>query len=270
MATALVTGASAGIGLEFARQLASEKHDLVLVARNKSRLAEVAKELRANFGVQVEIIAADLANHDDLARVANRLSLVEPETPADPPAFGLARGETQKPVSILVNNAGFGTGQAFVGGDIAKELAVIDVLITAVLVLSKAAAQQMVKRGKGAIINVGSIAALTAGGTYAAAKAWVRTFTEGLAAELKGTGVTATVIAPGLTRSEFHQRAGIKADLFPDWTWLDASHVVREGLAAAKRGAVHSTPSLRYKAAAAALRVAPRAVVGAIGKPPGL
>lgn len=270
MATALITGATAGIGLEFARQLAAEQHDLVLVARTAAKLAEVAAEFRTEYGVQVETIAADLAKPDDLARVTARLKITEPTTPKDPQAFDRNPSEVQKPVSILVNNAGFGTGQPFIGGDIAKEIAVIDVLITAVMVLSKAAAEQMVPRGKGAIINIGSIAALTAGGTYAAAKAWVRTFTEGLAAELKGTGVTATVIAPGLTRSEFHQRAGIKADVFPAWSWLDAKQVVSEGLAAARRGAVHSTPSRRYKAAAAALRVAPRSIVGAIGKPPGL
>jgi len=270
MATALITGASAGIGLEFAKQLAADGHDLVLVARDSAKLSSVAADLRERYPIQVEILRADLADPDDLARVVERLQVIEPVVISEPDGFGFLPGEIHYPVSILVNNAGFGTGQRLVGGDIKKEKAVIDVLITAVLVLSKAAAEQMVQRGKGAIINVGSIAALTAGGTYAAAKAWVRTFTEGLAAELKGTGVTATVIAPGLTRSEFHQRAGIKADAFPDWAWLDAEQVVREGLAAAKRGAVHSTPSVRYKAAAAALRMTPRGIVGAIGKPPGL
>jgi len=265
MGTALITGASSGIGLEFAWQLATARNDLVLVARDAARLNKVADAIRAAAGVKVEVLPADLNNPDDLARVADRLRIALPIAPVDPVAVGLAPGQTQDPVGILVNNAGFGTAQPLLGGDTEAEIRAINVMITAVMVLSQAAAEQMVARGRGAIVNVGSIAALTAMGTYSAAKAWVRTFTEGLAVELAGTGVTATVIAPGLTRTEFHQRGGIDTESLPDIAWLDAHQVVSEGLADVRRGAVHSIPSHRYKAAAAVLRAAPRGTVRAIG-----
>ena len=265
MSTALITGASSGIGLEFAWQLATARHDLVLVARNAERLEAVAGAIRAVAGVKVEVLVADLSAPEDVARVAHRLAIAEPTVPTDPLGIGIHPGQTQDPVGLLVNNAGFGTGQALVGGDLAAEVRAIDVMVTAVMVLSKAAAEQMVSRGRGAIVNIGSIAALTAGGTYAAAKAWVRTFTEGLAAELRGTGVTATVVAPGLTRTEFHERGEIDTTMLPGVAWLEPSRVVDETLAAVRRGAVHTTPSRRYKAAAAILRAAPRGMVRAMG-----
>ena len=175
MGTALITGASAGLGLEFAWQLATAKHDVVLVARDADRLEHLASQLRAAAGVRVEVLAADLSVRADVERVADRLRA------------------TEHPVGLLVNNAGVGLNQRFVGGDLETEERAIAVMVHAVLVLSHAAAGAMVERGRGAILNVASIAALLASGTYSAHKAWVRTFTEGLAVELKGTGVTATV-----------------------------------------------------------------------------
>jgi len=226
MATALITGASAGLGLEFAWQLATARHDLVLVARDEARLEEVAGQVRAAAGVRVQV----------------------------------------RPVGLLVNNAGFATQQHFVDGDLDVELRALDVMVRAVLVLSHAAAGQMTERGRGAILNVASVAALTAGGTYAAAKAWVRSFTEGLAVELHGTGVTATVLCPGFTHTEFHDRAGIDKSVLPDLAWLDADRVVATALADVRRGVVISTPSVRYRVASAALRAMPRSAVRAIGK----
>ncbi len=139
-------------------------------------------------------------------------------------------------------------------------------MVKAVVELTHAAVGQMLERDRGAILNVGSVAALTAGGTYAAAKAYVRTFTESLAAELKGTGVTATLLSPGFTHTEFHARAGIaESSIVPEWGWLQAEDVVRTALADARRGVVLSTPSVRYKVASAALRVMPRWAVRAVG-----
>jgi uncharacterized protein len=169
-------------------------------------------------------------------------------------------------VGLLVNNAGFATGASFAKGRITTERRGIDVMVTAVVELTHAAVGQMLERDRGAICNVGSIAALTAGGTYAAAKAYVRTFTESLAVELKGTGVTATLLSPGFTHTEFHARAGIPESAIPDWGWLDAEDVVRVALADVRRGVVLSTPSVRYKLAAALLRAAPRWAVRAVGK----
>ncbi|PUB23884.1 hypothetical protein C8K30_11023 [Promicromonospora sp. AC04] len=257
MSTALITGGSAGLGREFARQLAADQHDLVLVARDEDRLNEVAEELRSATGVAVEVLPADLSVPDDVARVARRLAIV-----------GGRPGEGDlRPVGLLVNNAGFATSASFTKGRVTTERRGIDVMVKAVVELTHAAVGQMLERDRGAILNVGSVAALTAGGTYAAAKAYVRTFTESLAAELKGTGVTATVVAPGLTHTEFHARAGIPdSSIVPEWGWLDAEDVVRVALADARRGVVLSTPSVRYKVATALLRVAPRWAVRAVGR----
>jgi uncharacterized protein len=144
---------------------------------------------------------------------------------------------------------------------------VLDLMVHCVLVLSHAAAGQMTARGRGAILNVASVAALITLGTYSAHKAWVRTFTEGLAVELQGTGVTATVVCPGFIHTDFHDRAGIDMTWLPEIAWLNAEDVVATALADARRGAVISTPSLRYRLGSAAARVMPRWVARAIGAP---
>ncbi|MGV8977088.1 MAG: SDR family NAD(P)-dependent oxidoreductase [Cellulomonas sp.] len=247
MGTALITGASSGLGLEFAWQLATAKHDVVLVARGVDRLEHLASQLRAAAGVRVEVLPADLRVRADVERVAERLR------------------STEHPVGLLVNNAGLAVNQRFVGGDLDVEEKAFEVMVHAVLVLSHAAAGAMVLRGRGAILNVSSIAALLASGTYSAHKAWVRTFTEGLAVELKGTGVTATAVTPGFVHTEFHERAGIKMTALPDIAWLDADAVVSIALADVRRGAVLSTPSLRYQGLAAAMRLLPRFAIRALG-----
>lgn len=252
MATALITGASSGLGREFAGQLAARGHDVVLVARDRGRLEALARELRAAHGVHVEVLPADLADRADLGRVADRV--------ADP----------TRPVGLLVNNAGYGLHTPFVADDLAVEERFLDVLVRAVLVLSHAAARAMVARGRGAILNVSSIAALTAMGTYAAHKAWVLTFTEGLAAELHGTGVTATALVPGLVHTDFHRRAGWHTMRYPDLAWLDAPDVVRRALADAGRGAVLSVPSRRYAFVGGVARVAPHWAIRALSRMPGL
>lgn len=247
MTTALITGASAGLGREFARQLAASGHDLILVARNASCLEDVAGQLRAEFGVRVEVLPADLADHDAVGRVAARI--------------------TSSSVALVVNNAGFGLGQDFVGGSLERELAGLDVMVRAVLVLSHAAAACMKARGRGAIINVSSMTALTAQGTYSAHKAWVRTFTEGLAAELAGTGVTATAVTPGLIRTEFHERSHVDSSQWPDVVFAQPAQVVGAALAAARRGRVLVTPTPLYKAAAGVVKLMPRALVRKVAGP---
>jgi len=268
MGTALITGASSGLGLEFAWQLATAKHDLVLVARDEARLTDLAQQLHQVAGVDVEVLVADLSVLDEVERVADRLRLGRlPEGDApDAAAQAAPAPGVLAPVGLLVNNAGHGLGQSFVGGDLAHELSALDVMVRAVMVLSHAAAGQMVSRGRGAIVNVSSVAALLASGTYSAHKAWVRTFTESLAVELRGTGVTTTVVAPGLTRTEFHERAALDEDGLPDIAWLSAEQVVRQTLDAARRGQVIVTPSWRYQLAAATVRALPRAVVRGVGR----
>lgn len=243
MATVLITGASAGLGLEFAWQLASARHNLVLVARDEERLNSIAQKINAVAGVNVEVLPADLSKRDQVERVAERLRSVE------------------NPIGLLVNNAGYAVQTRFLNSEISAQEDSLAVMVNSVMVLSQAAAQQMISRGRGAILNVSSVAALTASGTYSAHKMWVRTFTEGLAVELKGTGVTATALCPGFVRTEFHERAGIDYSGFPDVAWLNTDQVVAEALADVRRGAVISTPSLRYRAVTGLLRSLPRAAV---------
>lgn len=246
MAIAMITGASAGLGLEFAWQLATARHDVILVARDAARLERLALQLRAAAGIQVEVLPADLSVPKEVARVAERLQ------------------DRSRPVGLLVNNAGFGLGGKFIGSDLDEQLRALDVMVRAVMVLSHAALEPMVERERGAILNVSSIAALTAGGTYSAHKAWVRTFTEGLAVELSGTGVTATALCPGLVHTEFHERAGLEYSELPELAWLNADQVVAAALADVRRGVVISTPSLRYAVASGLARVLPRKVIRAV------
>lgn len=247
--TALITGASSGLGTEFAWQLAAAGHDLVIVARREERLAQLKNELEQVAGISVEVIVADLATADGRAQVVERLR------------------DESAPIGLLVNNAGFGLGQRFIGGSLERENEAIEVMIRAVMELSHAAATAMIPRGRGAILNVSSMVAQTAMGTYAAAKAWVKTFTEALAGELEGTGVTATAVSPGLVRTEFHSASGMKESAWPEFGWLDAEDVVADALAAVRRGAVHTTPSLRYKSLQGIMKLAPRALVRKIGGP---
>ncbi|MDQ2625247.1 MAG: SDR family NAD(P)-dependent oxidoreductase [Actinomycetota bacterium] len=247
MATALITGASAGLGLEFAWQLATARHDVVLVARNAERLERLSAQLSAAAGVRAEVLPADLTVRADVERVAERLRA------------------TERPVGLLVNNAGLGSSSRFLDADVTAEEAALDVMVRSVLVLSHAAANAMVARERGAILNVSSIAALMASGPYSAHKAWVRTFTEGLAVELRGTGVTATVLQPGFVHTEFHERGGIDMSALPEVAWLNADDVVAAALADVRRGVVISTPSLRYQVAAGLVRSLPRAAVRALG-----
>jgi uncharacterized protein len=246
MATALITGASAGLGLEFAWQLATARHDVVLVARDTERLERLAGQLEAAAGVRAEVLPADLSKREDTERVARRLR------------------DTERRIGLLVNNAGFGLNTPFVGGDLAVHERALDVMVRAVMVLSHAAAEAMVERGRGAILNVSSLAALVVQGTYSADKAWVRVFTEALAVELKGTGVTATALCPGLVRTEFHERSGLDRTAFPEIAWLNADAVVSAALADVRRGAVLSTPSLRYGLVAEVARLLPRSAIRAL------
>ena len=245
MPTALITGATAGIGAAFARRLASDGRDLVLVARDRERL-EAAATVAREAGVSAEVLVADLTRSADLDRVAARL--------ADPDAA---------PVDLLVNNAGMTVGSGLLEctpADLARQL---DLNVGAVLQLTRAALPGMVGRGRGGVINVSSVAGFLAGRgtTYGADKAWVISFTEGVAGALEGTGVRAMALCPGFVRTEFHERAGIDMGARTGPMWLDADRVVGDALADLARGRVLSVPSVQYKAIVAAVDVLPRMVV---------
>jgi len=241
--TALVTGPTAGIGRSFADQLARRGHDLVLVARDTGRLEEVAAELRASYGVAVEVLPADLADRAGMALVEARL--------ADP----------ERPVELLVNNAGFGLKGRFLDNDVDAETAMLDVLVTAVLRLTHAALGPMAARGSGGVINVSSVAAFLPRGTYAAAKAWVNSFSEWAANEYGGRGVTVMALCPGFTRTEFHERMDVDRGSAPDFLWLDADDLVAQALADFDRGRTYSIPSLQYKVITTAARLVPNALL---------
>lgn len=239
MSTALVTGPTSGIGEGFARRLASDGYDLVLVARDQARLERLASEVRGH-GVEAEVLVADLGDREALAAVEARVR------------------DAAAPVEVLVNNAGFGVNQRFVGGDVAREQAMIDVMVTAVMRLTHAAAPGMAERGRGAVVNVSSVAGFLPFSSYSAVKAWVTTFTEGLAGELQGTGVQALAVCPGFVRTEFHQRAGIAVDRSSDTWWYEVDDVVAQAMADLRRGKVVSVPGLPYRAIVAGTQLLPR------------
>lgn len=240
MGIALVTGATSGIGEEFCWQLAAAHHDLVLVARREDKLHKLAEDLRQIAGVNAEVIVADLGVAGDVERVAQRLL------------------DEQSPVGLLVNNAGFALGRSFIDNAIEAEENALDVMVRAPMVLSYAALNAMRARGRGAIINVSSVASETGAGTYSAHKAWIRAFSEGLSEELRGTGVTVTAVCPGPVHTNFFDAAGVDMSAAPQWLWATSEQVVTEALAAMRRGQVLVTPTPIYKVAMAAMRVAPR------------
>jgi short-subunit dehydrogenase len=237
--TALVTGATAGIGHEFASQLAARGHDLVLVARDVARLEETAGRLRSATGISVEVLPADLQDPAQLRRVEDRLA------------------DAARPVSLLVNNAGFGLKGGFLGHAPEAEQAMLDVLVGAVLRLSHAALGAMVARGEGGVINVSSVAAYLPRGTYSAAKAWVNSFSIWAAREYAHRGVRVTAVCPGLVRTEFHQRMGVRRGGAPGFFWLEPERVVREALADFERRRAISIPTRRYRVVVRVARLVP-------------
>lgn len=235
---ALITGPTSGIGAGFARRYARDGYDLVLVARDVERLQELAAELEAQAG-SIEILPADLADEAGRDKVAQRLSAG---------------------VQVLVNNAGFGTSDDFWKADPAALQKQLDVNVTAVMHLTRAALPAMVDAGVGTVINIASVAGLLPGrgSTYSASKAWVISFSEGLANGLAGTGVGVHAVCPGYVHTEFHSRAGIDMAAVPEFMWLKVDDVVRESLAEVARGKVVIIPGAQYKVLVTAGRAIPR------------
>ncbi|MFF2844960.1 SDR family NAD(P)-dependent oxidoreductase [Streptomyces sp. NPDC058001] len=243
MTTALITGSTAGIGAAFARRLAADGHDLVLVARDTERLRDQATELHDRHRVEAEVLTADLSTDAGIEAVATRLT--------DP----------RRPVDLLVNNAGFGNKGRYLEVPLEDELTMLKVHCEAVLRLTSAATGAMRERRRGSVINLASVAAFVPRGTYGASKAWVVQFTQGVAKDLAGTGVRLMVLCPGFVRTEFHQRAGMGTDNIPKWMWLDADKVVTAALSDLTRGKTVSIPDPRYKALMGVAKVTPRSLL---------
>ena len=252
--TALITGASSGIGAAFAEVFAANGFDLVLTARRTDRLDAAATRLSQAFGITATVITADLGDADAPRRICDELA-----------SRGIA-------VDVLVNNAGYGIPGAFTASEWPRHAAMLQVMVVALAELTHRLLPGMVSRGYGRIINVASLAALVpapAGHTlYAATKALVVKFSESLAHEVRPQGVHVTALCPGFTFSEFHDVTGTRETVrhLPGWFWMDAATVAREGYAAVMAGSpVHVTG--RFNRAMATLaRLVPQGLLVAIGR----
>lgn len=245
--TALITGATSGLGAEFAQQLGRSQHDLVLVARNTARLEAKAVRLRTDFGVQVEVLPADLITDDGVASVSARL--------ADP----------ARPVSMLVNNAGFSLVNAFEKNTAADEAAHLRILAQTPMELMHAVLPGMLARGNGRIVNISSVSAFIPRGSYGAAKAWLTSFSRFANLRYGPKGVRVTAVCPGFVHTEFHQRMGANMGRVKSWMWLHADQVVREGLADNAAGKAVSIPSRRYATLMGLAKLVPDRLAAAAG-----
>jgi short-subunit dehydrogenase len=233
MSIALVTGASSGLGVTFARKLAQAGHNLTLVARRLDRLESVAATLSKDFGVRTETLAADLATDAGIDTVVRYI-------------------ESASGLEVLVNNAGFGTKGMFHQADVAGQDQMNRVHVMATMHLTHAALRRMVAQRSGAVINVSSVAAFTIGAgsvCYGATKSWINSFTKGLDAELRAVNspVKVQALCPGFTITEFHDTLGMDRALVPRFLWLSADFVVDTSLQALKGDRVIVIPSWKYK-----------------------
>ncbi|MFY9263206.1 MAG: SDR family NAD(P)-dependent oxidoreductase [Actinomycetaceae bacterium] len=245
---ALITGGTAGLGATFADALAKRGLDLVLVARDSERLATKQAELSGQYGVDVEVITADLATAEGVARVKERLL------------------DETTPVTVFINNAGAGMYTRMAVADVTKLRAGVELMAMVPMELGGAAAWAMKNRGSGLIISTSSVAALLPNGAYSAVKAFVNVWSQSLANEIGDDGVHVMSFLPGWVRTEFHQRSGVSTKSIPKSLWLDAPRVIDEALRDAERGKTISIPSKRFKFLALLMRHAPRSWVAAVGK----
>jgi hypothetical protein len=242
---ALVTGATAGIGESFTRLLAALDFDLVLVARDEARLHERAAGLKEKFGAESVVIVADLATEAGCAKVEDYIRANE--------------------IEVLINNAGFGINKAFTISDLAKEEEVLKVLVRTPMRLMHVALPAMKERNSGVVINVSSVASFIAGGAYSASKAYLTVLSESLSTELSATNIKVSALCPGFTRTEFHQRGGMKMAGLPNFMWLNSDVLVAKAWKDAVAGKPVSIPGWQYKTLVGIISLLPRSIVRRLG-----
>ena len=246
--TALITGASSGIGAAYARQLAAKGYNLILVARREDRLIGLATELQERHPITAEVLAADLTRSTDVKRVLKRITELDD-------------------LDLLINNAGFGAPGSFAELNLAPQLDMIRLHVIASVCLTRAALPGMIERQRGAIINVSSIAGLKpipGSATYSSTKAYLNVFSEALQAELHGTGVKIQALCPGFTRTEFHdtpEHRGFGRSEIPEAMWMSADEVVAQSLSGLGRNRVVFIPGIRYRLAAVVARSVPTSLL---------
>ena len=245
--TALITGASSGIGVEFANRLAARGANLVLVARRKERLQAVADAVKLSFKVDVQIVVADLSEIDAAASLFKTLKRKKIE------------------VDVLVNNAGFGINKPFTMSDLAKEEEVLKVLVRTPMRLMHVALPKMKERNSGVVINVSSVASFIAGGAYSASKSYLTVLSESLHTELSATNIKISALSPGFTRTEFHQRGRMKMAGLPQFMWLNSDVLVAKAWKDALGGKPVSIPGWQYKLLVGIISLMPRPLVRRVG-----
>ena len=251
MPTAFITGATAGIGAAFARRLASDGFDLVLLARDTERLERTAARLSGEYAVRAETLTADLSTEEGLTAAEERV---------------------RKDVDLLVNNAGFANKGVFLNVPVSDELTMLKVHCEAVLRLTHAVLPVMLERGRGGVINVSSVSAFATRGTYGASKAWAVNFSQGVAADIERRSqgrVRVMALCPGFVRTEFHDRAQMDMSDVPGFMWLDKDDVVDAALRDLRRGVPVSVPSPQYKAIVTAGRLLPRRLLARVSSTTG-
>ena len=242
---ALITGGTAGIGESFSRLLAQEGFNIVLVARDETRLQERAESLIKTFSIQCQTIVADLATVEGCAKVEQYIQ--------------------DNVIEVLINNAGFGINKAFSVSHIDREEELLKVLVRTPMRLMHVSLPSMKERGSGIVINVSSVASFIAGGTYSAAKSYLTVLSESLHTEHAGTGVTVSALCPGFTRTEFHERARMRMSSLPEFMWINSDQLVAKAWSDAKAGKAVSIPGWQYKALVGITRSVPRSLVRRLG-----
>ena len=243
---ALVTGATSGIGESFTRLLASNRYNIVLVARDVPRLQERAQGLQSKYGIKTHVIQADLAT-DEGCLVIEKYIL-------------------ENQIDVLINNAGFGTSKAFTMSTLEIEQQLLDVLVRTPMRLMHVALPLMKTRNQGIIINVSSVAGYIAGGSYSASKSYLTVLTESLHTELAATNVKVSALCPGFTRTEFHQRGKMSMKGLPNFLWLNSDRLVEQSWKDAMKGKAVSVPGWQYKLLVFVVQtLVPRSIVRKVG-----